>query len=326
MSLQKYKVLLKERRVVLFVASIVVGMFLSGYAMFLQRTYNNAPSKFVDPNLEGFAVARAQNSTDLEIDYLLMAIVLEPPTLAISGQFEIEKNGTYGILFRFPFRIKEINSSTSAPVHADFQLINNQTYGSLFLIEIDARNLWTDKLKEYISYEFPIEETFTSGRRGNYFANLRFTYLQSIGTILLDTIDIESTLISLEYLESLVSIKNFFVFFLYPERITITQAFPHFTVGPIKWPSPSYMPNMTSINWYFEELEARELSMLVYYNDNDEYDKYQLMLFNSGLWYGLGFSIVIAGVFEFVRTLLSPSESKTVKKAEKKRTGRKKDS
>lgn len=314
MSQKKYEFSMRERMAIFYIAFIVVGALMLSYAVSLQRAYNNAPSKLIDPNLEGFAVTH--NVTKIEMGCLLMAIILEPPTLAISYQFELEKNDTYSILFRFPFRIKEINNTVSFPVHADFHLINNQTFGSLFLNEIYAQED-SGKVKEYISCDFPIEETFISGRRGSYFANVRFTYLAFMGTTLLDEIGYNQSLWSQEYIESLVPIKNFFLFFLYPERMTITQVFPAFTVGPVRWPPPIYLPNMTSITWHFEELEARELSTLVYYYDNDEYDKYQQMLFNSGLWYGLGFSAIIAGIFEFVRVVLSQPQIEITKDGEK---------
>jgi len=302
MSIKNIILQLKKGISIFYIAFILVGIIMSSYAASLQGAYINAPSKTIDPNLEGFIIMQNEpkNKTKVEIEYFMMAIILEPPTLAISCQFKIEKTETYNISFHFPFRIKEINNSFGFPIPAEFQVINNKMSGSIVLTEIYAQED-LGKLNETISCEFLIEETFTSGKRGNYFVNVRFTFLPYMGTILNETEWARITW-SREFLESLVPINNFFLFFLYPKGITVTQAFPEFSVGPVRWPSPNYLPDMESITWYFKKLEARELSILVYYNDNEEYEMYQQMLFNSGLWYGIGFSVILTGIFEFAKT------------------------
>lgn len=299
-ALQKIRRFLLKQKMILFcIVLTIVGSFMLSYAFSLQQTYNNAPSKRIDPNLEGFALA--QNETEIKIDFLMVGVLLEPPTLAFSYQFELQRNGTYYILLRFPFRITKVNNYMSLPLHADL-LINNQTRGSSLLFTLVNEN--SNKIDEMIDAEFSVEETFISGRRGEYLVNLRFTYAEAMGSVLLEKMgfNITEEPSIVQYINT-STITNFVLILSHPERLTITYAFPQFTVGPVGWPAS----NLTAITWFYKELEPRELSFIAYYKDGAEYDNYQSILFSSGIWYGLSFSVIITGVFEFIRTILSPS-------------------
>jgi hypothetical protein len=290
-----------EQKMILFcIGLIIVGSSMLSYAFSLQQMYNNAPSKCIDPYLEGFELA--QNETEIRIDFLMVVVLLEPRTLAFSYQFELQRNGTYYIFLKFPFRITKVNNCRSIPLHADFQLINNQTRGSSLLFALVNEN--SNKIDEMIEAEFSIEETFISGRRGEYLVNLRFTYEEAMGSVLLEKMgfNITEEPAIVRYVNA-SAIKNFVLILAYPERLTITYAFPQFTVGPVVL----YESNSTGITWFYEELDPRELSFVVYYKDSAEYDSYQLILFSSGIWYGLSFSVIITAIFEFIRTILSLS-------------------
>jgi len=300
-----YKFLLEKRMVLFCIGLIIIGLLMLSYAFSLQQIYSNAPSKHIDQHLEGFALA--QNETEISIDYLLVGVSLEPPKLALSYNFEFEKEGTYYILFKFPFQIIKIDDSGSTPLHASFQLSNNRSRGSLLLVTIVKES--STKLDEYIHGTFTVEETFISGRRGEYFVNLRFTYLEAVGSLFLDKMGFNVTeeYAIVRYINA-TNITNFALFLWYPEKLTITYASPQFTIGPFNWYPPP--PNMTSVTWFYKELDPRELSILVYYRDSNEYDHYQLVLFSSGIWYGLSFSVILTGIFELIKTLSSDGHFK----------------
>ena len=63
------------------------------------------------------------------------------------------------------------------------------------------------------------------------------------------------------------------------------------------------------VTWYFENFDAKDSSLfLMYYTYDEEYDRYQQMLFDSGLWYGFGFSMFIVGTFELAKILMSQKD------------------
>jgi hypothetical protein len=291
-----------EPLIVVCVITIFTGSGMLGYAVWLQNVYNNAPTKTIDRNLEGFFVM--ENETGISDDYLGMIIVLQPPTLYVEHAVELEQNGTYNFVLCFPFRIREINQTSSVPIKSEFELDNNGTKGSSVSISL-VRQEGSVNITETVGASFSIEETFVSGRRGTYFANIRFTYFGALGTILLNSPWINRTEWLPKYLGPVpMPVKNFFLIFMYPERISVTQASPDFTIGPSGFPSSNAMPNMTSLTWYYQEMNSSDFSIVIHFTDNPEYDSYQQTLFNSGLWYGLGPTIMITSLFELGRKII----------------------
>jgi hypothetical protein len=307
-------IVLKEPMIIICLVTIVTGSIIIGYATSLQNAYNNARVKTIDPQLEGFFVI--QNETGLTTDMFQMWLSLEPPGLSIFYMVTLESNGSYNFEFYLPFRIKVITDNQSFPLEAKFELVNNETQGSIVLISLNRQG--PDRTGETISASFTVEETFISGSKGTYFANIRLTSFDALGSLVWNSIwtnltewlELHPDVLRLPYKP--MPVKNFVFRLVYPTRMTLTQASPEYTIGPAgllpRSTSAGYWSNLTSLVWYFEELNFTRPSIVVHYVDSQEANSFQQTLFNSGLWYGLGFAITLRGVFELVERVLHTKE------------------
>lgn len=244
----------------------------------LFNLYINAPKYHLDPNLQGFGVAR--NQTSIYPSFFVVIVSVEPDQLFFQYGFYCDMKGTYNFLFIFPFRIKSNLLSTRG---MDF---NTTSYGSAVWIEYVVNSVGNYN----VSGTFEIEDTFRTGTQGSYM------FLLPFGRGILPEVvgDLQRRLGVTFFSPDTSRIDLSFVI---PESYQIIQTIPPTKGAPSPIPSV-YWRNMTGATWEFSQLQD---SVAIYSQKVDEVKWYQVFLFFSGLLLSVGGEILITVAYDFLK-------------------------
>jgi len=212
----------------------ILGGFIPLYLFF------NAPNYSFHPNFSGFGIAR--NQTHITPYLFILSITTEPAELYFYYSFSCAKNGTYNVIFWFPFKII---SKASSKVDMSF---NATAKGSAVWLQHQVDNVHYGWTGQQISGVFSIENTFQSGTRGSYMFVLPFGLgipRESVQKIQKD--------LGVPFVTPSASID---LSFGIPRGYLITQTFPQHSVGPNTWTTPTNR-TITKVGWNPKELNVK---------------------------------------------------------------------
>jgi len=258
---------------------LALGIFLLSIGSGLFALYVNATRYRSDPNLSGFGVARNQTSVTPFSHTVIVSA--EPNELFFQYRFFCDKSGTYNFLFYFPFKINAISASTLG------MNFNATPFGSAVWIKYQV-----SREGNYDVYgQCEIEDTFRTGTQGSYVFLLPFGRGISADVVSELQIGLGVTFFTPDGSQIDLS-------FVVPDALQIVQTIPPTQGAPSPVPSV-YKNNMTGLNWRFTELRD---SIAIYCQNSDETKLYQIFLFFSGLFIGLGGEILVTLSYDFIKT------------------------
>lgn len=261
---------------ILFSASI----YYRSYAESVFKKYKYARDYRIEDRYSGFGLAY-NYSSEFKPESFVMTIDLSQsftrPRLSFSFRIRISNNNTYKVLIILPFKLAE------TPLSNEFNFTEIQQ-GTALSKEIKN---YSDEPREInVGGSFYIENTFMHGIRSRYLVILPIQ--PSFG-------DINDLLNSL-YMSS----RNDFEFIV---NLKIPSRYLSFNERPpISWGPNFVETDSLMISWDFSETRPEPISIFI--ESPIDQDIYQNYLFQSGLFYGISFPLLIQSLIEFLKELL----------------------
>jgi len=274
------KYLEKRFFVATFLIGLVVTFSLGGGAFVF---YRFAPTYFLQPNYQGFAIAHNYTHNFLANFISISVFVLsQMPELSFRYYFSVEQNGTYNFIFIFPFKFFENINSTEG------MNFNLTSYGTAVWLEYQVTNVSRNGKSDYVWGNFWIANTFQSGTRGDYVFSLPF--FGGVGSSNI-TEELQDRLnVAWHSPAGRVMLE-----FVVPSRFQITQAYPQVFSEPSDTLKFSGNRTVNSVNWNLGWLDQQ---FTIFCSDGQESSSYESVLFFSGLFLSIGASIMVESAYD----------------------------
>jgi hypothetical protein len=289
---------IRKRKLLLSLLSlglILSGAIIIGIGVFFYYSYAYPPTFSSNPYYEGFGTG--QNGTVTPTS-MLIELTVFPPTLYFQYNFVPLTSGVYNFIFVFPFDIKgdlptrSLGGSILKPENMTFNFSNSGTAISLSL------NL-TKMVGDTIWGNFNIAQTFLSGKRGLYTIVLPFyggvgnvgfqNIAQNLGTSFYNPIPEVDLYVILPHAYS--SSETF------PPTSGMNSVINFLTNKPI-----------TSLSWTFDDSGNSVNSVSIQCEDQSEIGYYGNSSFLSGIFIGVGSSILITSAYDGLKKLSENAE------------------
>jgi hypothetical protein len=270
----RYLIIKRKLFAVIFIVLIALGVIITSIGVLF---YSNAnpPTFSSNPYYRGLGIV--ENSTIIP-GTMYIGLQVNPPAFSFQYFFITKVNGTYDFVFEFPFNViskirgtegMSVNSTDTCTV---ISVSNNLTQGS--------GEVWG---------QFTVSPTFLSGSRGLYTMVLPFgnPYNSEAFQKAVSELQVSS-------LQPDAKIKLNIVL---PHDYSWTESFPAMTgMEPFTYPLTD--KPKTSLYWDFDNLQNIQGSVTVKYEDQSQIGNYANWNFLSGIFIGVGSSILTTSVYD----------------------------
>jgi hypothetical protein len=310
---------IRQKVLTLFVFTSIVGLVILGLAGLLYFDGVGTTAPF-SPELGGFAIAR--NETNVLPYSMTMGLCADPPQFRFDYSCMFNASGAFNFVFVFPFHIKTMFSPYKSMVgDSGFQnmTFKEAKWGSAvwcsFFVANDSHS--RDQIFTIVG-EFTIEKTFQSGSKGSY--TIFFPFDPVAGGIPSSVVDAPFKEFGIDSFQPLGLRYITLDIFGLPDGSVLTNAFPQPDRGPIlgNCPGSTLGKPSTYVEWTLDTLlnsvnsvifapisgeskiysASLMSSVILNYNDPQAVDHYSTDLFISGLFFGIGSSLLTTAVYD----------------------------
>ncbi len=277
-----------------YIIFFLIGSLVLSIGAVLILRYFYAPTHYYQPEKRGFGVAfnhtRLISPNWYSIEIFVKQDVAE---LLFYYSFEVVENGSYNFIFVFPFDVIAKIESTEG------MNFTKTPYGTAFSLKYEISDVITGKKGDIINGRFQIENTFQSGTKGEY----SFTLPLASGIPSCPEIDSLNAEMGVWWHTPAGAVSLIFVV---PENLRITQMYPLTNVtGPNTNYSSYYNITTTYVKW---DLYWLEQHFTIVCTDSDEKQKYEAILFLSGILISAGVSLLVKTGHDYLKAKLSEKQ------------------
>jgi len=223
---------------------------------------------------------------------------INPPELDFVYFFSVPQDGTYNFMFNFPFRVTGIISESETA----YMDTKNMSIDSTSTCTVISLSLYlVAGADEAISGHFTIAPTFLSGSRGLYTVVLPFGGIGGGSSFEVEDKIQRELEVPVYTTDNDAPIQ---LCVTLPHSYSVTQFFPPIThMNP--YTNPFNGITVRALYWNFTYLHD---SVTVEYADQSQIGYYQNLNFLSGIFIGVGSSILLSSVYDGIKRLSEKAE------------------
>jgi hypothetical protein len=245
----------------------------------------NPPTFSSNPYYQGLGIA--QNSTIMP-NSLNIGLQVDPPAFSFQYSYRTQVNGTYHFVFEFPFNV------ISTVRESEIMSVNSTDTCTVISVSLNSTQGSGDILGSFM-----IAPTFLSGSRGSYTIILPFgnPYNSEVFGKIVQELGISP-------FQPDVQIELNIVL---PQSSSGIESFPSMTGMK---PFIGYLTNKptTSLYWIFDSIQNLQDSVTVKYENQFQIGNYEQLNFFSGIFIGIGSSILISSVYDGLKKMSDKAE------------------